>query len=508
MAHKISFFIGFFILTICRNGYSQLTPSQAILQMKRGINIGNTMDAAPTETSWGNPLIQPYYFDDFKAAGFTCVRIPITWEYHVLHTSPYTIDSAWLARVDTVVSWGLQRGLIVEINAHHESWIDTHAGNTDSVARFDSIWSQVAAHFKSKSQNLLFEILNEPYPMAEDSLDLINAQILSTIRKTNPTRIVIFSGNQYSDVAQLVTAKIPSLTDTFLIGYYHSYDPWNFAGLGEGTYGSSTDISNTESLFNQVKSWSTSNKIPVILDEFAAIDTAAYNPRMFYYATIVDQALSRNIPFFAWDDNGSFQTYIRSTRKWNDAKDIICHYYPQSPKNLAVSIYQGNRVKLTWANRTTRNDSIFIDRRSDFTTFVQVGSVIATATQFIDSTFHSNDTVYYRLRTMLSDTTLYSYSITIFAKGADAFISSTEELNGQPSNFVVYPNPATSLVSIENPAHKTATLDIYNLSGRKINTLLISGDRTSISTDKLEQGTLMFIFTSGNSVQTEKVIIQ
>jgi hypothetical protein len=466
------------------------------------------MDATPTETSWGNPLIQPYYFDDFKAAGFTAVRIPITWDYHASFTPPYTIDSTWLARVDTVVSWGLKRGLIIEINAHHEFWLDTTSDNPDSVARFDSIWSQIATHFQSKSPNLLFEILNEPYPMPMDSVNLINAQVLSIIRKTNPTRIVIFSGDQWADAAQLVNAKIPNVKDSFLMGYYHSYDPYPFGLKGGVTYGTFSDVNTTEGIFNQVKTWSNKNKIPVILDEFAAIDTAQYNSRMFYYATIVEQALIRNIPFFDWDDNQSFQCYNRSNRTWNDAKDILCNYYHQSPNYLGLSIYQGNRVKFTWANRTTRNDSIYIDRRDSATTFTQVGSVSSTATEFIDSTFKSNNTVFYRLRTMVSDTAIYSYSINIPAHGADVFVSSTEEVNGQSSLLTVYPNPATSLVTIANPAHKTIKLDIYDISGRKIKSQIISSDYTNIPVESLEPGTLMFIFTSDNSVQTAKVVIQ
>lgn len=34
--------------------------------MHRGINIGNTLDAPEGETAWGNPMIEEYYFDDYK----------------------------------------------------------------------------------------------------------------------------------------------------------------------------------------------------------------------------------------------------------------------------------------------------------------------------------------------------------------------------------------------------------------------------------------------------------
>jgi len=324
-------------LAIFLNAFCQLTPQQAILQMNRGINIGNTFDATPTETSWGNPLIQKYYFDDFANAGFTCVRIPITWKFHTSKNAPFVINQKWLARVDSVVSWGLNKGLFIIINMHHEDGLkatDTVknlSAKADTLAKYDSIWSQVSQHFKDKSDHLLFEILNEPYPMTQLSIDLLNVRMLSIIRKTNPTRIVLYSGNAYSNSDQLVGAKIPDTNDKFLIGYYHSYDPWNFGGLGNGTYGTSSDISATVAKFNQVSNWAVKNNIPVTLDECGAMKLCDYNSRMIYYATLVEQALKYKFAFNVWDDNGDWQTYIRSTRKWNDLKDIIIHTYKESP---------------------------------------------------------------------------------------------------------------------------------------------------------------------------------
>jgi len=201
---NIIFFISIIILNLSIGAFSQLTPQEAAQQMKRGINIGNSLDAAPTETSWGNPLIQEYYFDDIVSAGFTSVRIPVTWRYHFSPKAPYTIDEKWLARVDTIVSWGLKRDLIITLNLHHEAGLKAintmtdQAAKADTLARYDSIWSQIASHFKDKSDHLLFEMLNEPQTMSKASLDSFNVRVLSIIRRTNPTRIVLYSGTSYT----------------------------------------------------------------------------------------------------------------------------------------------------------------------------------------------------------------------------------------------------------------------------------------------------------------------
>lgn len=396
------------------NAFSQLTPQEAILQMGRGINIGNTMEA-PNEGLWGN-TVQKYYFDDYVNAGFTCVRIPITWKYHTSGKSPYTLNQSWLARVDTVVTWGLNKGLFITINAHHEDGlkaIDTMKNLTakaDTFVKYDSIWSQISRHFKDKSDHLMFEILNEPNPMSEVMVDSFNSSVLRIIRKTNPTRIVLYSGNQWSRAAQLEAAKIPNKNDKYLIGYYHPYDPSNFVLNAVGTYGSTGDINTTITAFNQIQSWSNTHNIPVTANEFGALNTCDYNSRMIWYATMVEQAISNGQAFNVWDDNGSFRTYIRSTRKWDDSKDVIIHTYKESPTQLKA-VVKDTTVTLTWTNRTSLNDSIYLDRRTASTAFTPIAELGPTSSQFYDSALNKNTVYYYRLRTKFDSIDLCSYPV-------------------------------------------------------------------------------------------------
>jgi len=419
---KLIGLLSLFIILVS-NVHAQLTPQDAITKIKRGINIGNSLDAIPNETGWGNPLIQKYYFDDYVNAGFTCIRIPITWKYHISNTSPFTIDQTWLNRVDSIVTWGLNKGLYIIINIHHEEGlkqIDTMknlVAKATMIAKYDSLWSQISTHFKDKSENLFFEMLNEPQVLTKATVDAFNVRVLAIIRKTNPTRIVIFSGTSYTGADNLIAAKIPDPNDKYLMAYFHSYDPWSFAGEAKGTYGTSSDKSNTSSIIAKVTSWSLTNKIPVILDEFGTIGTCDYNSRMIYYATVVEEALKDNIAVNVWDDNGNFQVYLRSTRKWNDLKDVIIHTYKESPTNLKTIVID-TTIKLSWTNRTILNDSIYIDRRIANTDFLPIAKVSATAIQFKDSALNKNTIYYYRLRTNLLDSIdLYSYPTSVKVVG-------------------------------------------------------------------------------------------
>ena len=126
------------------------TPQEVIEKIKRGINIGNTLEP-PTEGEWNNGPLQEYYFDDYKNAGFTCIRIPVRWDKHTTETAPYVIQTSWLDRVEQVVDWGLERDLYIIINAHHEWWLVDNYSDPNMRARFDSIWTQIAERFKNKS---------------------------------------------------------------------------------------------------------------------------------------------------------------------------------------------------------------------------------------------------------------------------------------------------------------------------------------------------------------------
>jgi len=401
------------LLVVCTFSSAQLTPWQAAALMGRGINIGNSLEAPNGETTWGNPLIVEQNFDDYKAAGFTAIRIPITWDKRTATSSPYTITASFLDRVEQVVDWALARGFIVIINAHHEAWLKENF-TPANLARFDSIWAQISRRFKDKSDHLLFEILNEPYPLALDKVNQLNAQILATIRKTNPTRIVIFSGHMWSNIDELLAADIPN--DTMLIGYYHSYDPYPFGLEGTGTFGTAADIKNIEDRCIKAVQWSQQHNIPVILSEFGATRKAEYNARMNYYGTLVNLVLKYNIPFFAWDDGGDFQIYLRTTRQWNEIKDIIIYTYPQSPNNLIIDNFADTLIQIQWNNRNPFNDSIIIERKINTGNFTLYSKVGPETTRFIDYDVNTkNNYYYYRLKTRINDST-YAYSYPVRLK--------------------------------------------------------------------------------------------
>ena len=512
--NKYSIIIVSLILIFSLGVKAQLTPQEAVKGMIRGINIGNTMEPPGGEGTWGNPPLKESAFDDYKKAGFTAIRIPITWDKHTSTTLPYTIDSTWLKRVEQVVDWGLQRGLFIIINAHHEDWIKKSFSDS-TLTRFDSIWSQIAVRFRNKSDSLIFEILNEPYPMAEQNVNKLNAEVLKIIRKTNPTRIISFSGYMWSNSEQLVTAAIPDTSDKYLIGYYHSYDPYPFGLVGTGSYGTTSDKNATKAKFDQVTAWAKKNNIPVILDEFGYINKCEYNSRMCAYGTVVKQAINHGVGAFAWDDGGNFPIYNRNTGDFNEIKDILIYTYPDSPDNLKIKQLNSTTVEVQWQNNTTdSSDTMVIQRKANNGNFEDYSKVDSTAYQFIDTVAFPGNSYYYRLKIIKKDSTLIeSYPIMI----KTVLMSSVGNTNNHSNTFRLFnnfPNPfnPSTIIEFSLPHEEKVTLEVYNLLGQEVTTLVNRQMGEGLHTVKfsaanLSSGFYIYRLKAGSFISNKKMLL-
>jgi len=306
-----------------------ISPKTAVADMGIGINLGNTLDA-PSEGSWA-PAAKEKFIIDFKEAGFKHVRIPVTWHGRTETVAPYQIGSADMDRVETVVDWALNQDLYVILNLHHDNWIKENYSSQKNRNRFDSIWLQIVERFKYKSAKLMFEILNEPEGLTVTNVDEINVRVLDIIRRANPTRLVVFSGNGFTPIDALLTAAIPDENDDYLIGNFHAYDPWPFAGQCLRSWGSDADIVDLGNIYQKAHNWSVEHNIPVTVNEFGVAHfdfTAPENicdegDRLKYIEAHVNFATEHGIGATFWDDAGSFSSYNREDNSWGPEKDIL-----------------------------------------------------------------------------------------------------------------------------------------------------------------------------------------
>jgi endoglucanase len=307
-----------------------ISPADAVASMQIGINLGNTLDAYPNEGAWALPA-QRSFFQAYKDANFKHVRIPATWDDHADTAAPYTVSSERMDRTEQIVDWALEQGYLVILNMHHEIWLKESYTNADR-ARFDAIWQQISERFANKSARLMLEILNEPHGLTIQQVDDINEGVLDIIREDGATRLVVFSGNGYTPVDSMLAAAIPN--DDYLIGNFHSYDPWPFAGQCLRAWGSAQDKANLAEIYNRAKTWSTDNDIPVMVNEFGVAHydfTAPSNicnedDRLDYLAEHVANAIANGFGASVWDDGGSFVIYDRENGAWGPEMEVLVEF--------------------------------------------------------------------------------------------------------------------------------------------------------------------------------------
>lgn len=377
---KKTFLVLSLIFSICTSGLAQITPKEAIGQMRKGINLGNTMEP-PMEASWNNPRAEEYYFDMYKEAGFDIVRLPVRWDNYTGKTAPYTINKTWLDRVEQLVDWGLDKGLFIVLNSHHDDWIKNNYSSANK-ARFDSIWIQISERFKNKSERLIFEVLNEPHGLTKIQNDDMHRRIISIMRKTNPTRLIIFQGHNWGGSDELLTAEIPD--DDYVIGSFHSYDPYLFGLEGQGTWGTQADYNSLENKFKAVANWSEEHNIPVFLGEFGSLKKCEYNSRMKHYRAYMELSQKYGFTPVAWDDGGDFRILERQQKYWHEVKDILISTTAQSPYPL-LDVYQDSIIRIKWTNLVTDHDSIIVQRKVGFETeYTTIGSLKSELDVFYD----------------------------------------------------------------------------------------------------------------------------
>jgi hypothetical protein len=302
------------------------------------------------------------------------------------------------------------------VNSHHDGWIKENYSNPVNQARFDSLWSQVATRFKNKSEKLIFEIANEPVsPMTKAQNDEMHQKAIKVIRKTNPTRLIIFQGIDWGGSDALINAAIPN--DPYIIGSFHSYDPYLFGLEGKGTWGTASDIAALRDKFQKVKDWSDKNNIPVFLGEFGSLKTCDYNSRMKHYKTYMELSETFGFAPAAWDDGGNFRIMNRAAKTWDDdIKDIIAHSSLISPRMPRLSLFQDTIIKLDWTNQATNYDSIYIERKLSATAaYKKIAALKGNAITYNDIKLPQDKEYFYRVIAHYnSNSDLYSYPQKIY----------------------------------------------------------------------------------------------
>ncbi len=350
-----------------------LDPCAQARALGRGVNFGNLLEADPDEGAWSDGiLIEESHFALARSAGFDSVRLPVGFALHSQTAPPYTIDAAFLARVDQVVGWGLAHGLRMVVDLHNYAAIQSDPQG--QRARFVALWQQIATQFRSAPDELYYELLNEPNSgLDAPTWNSVVAETLTAIRAIDPRHTVVVGATDWSNPDGLVGLRVPDAERNAIVTF-HYYTPTLFCFQGKVSFmgndwattgitwpgppaspvtpapGVSEWVTSWIQSYNvetpphnpasrgvierdvaQAVAWSRANHRPLWMSEFTAQDGADLASRARWIAAVRNELESAGIPWSFWtllSDPGT-KLYDTSTGRWTteltDALGLAVH---------------------------------------------------------------------------------------------------------------------------------------------------------------------------------------
>ncbi|UCH13604.1 MAG: cellulase family glycosylhydrolase [Bacteroidales bacterium] len=215
------FVFGSIILSIC----IQFTISQA--PFSRGVNLTNWFQAG----SAGQIQFTKFTRQDFiniKSLGCDVIRLPINLHYMTDGEPDYILEPLFLGFLDSVVTWAEDLQIHLLLDNHTFSPSEDTDPEVESILL--KVWTQMAEHYKNRSDYLYYEVLNEPHGISDAIWNEIQQNVIDAIREVDTTHTIIVGPagwNSYNNLDDM-----PVYEDDKLIYTFHFYDPFLFTHQG------------------------------------------------------------------------------------------------------------------------------------------------------------------------------------------------------------------------------------------------------------------------------------
>ncbi len=328
-------------------------------EMGNGWNLGNTMESVASwlgsgagpkdyEKAWGQPETTEAMIRALKNNGFDSVRIPVAWSNMMSDDGKYTISPEYFKRVDEIVGYVLDSDMYCIINIHWDGgWWEDFGSQDEKTAqaamdKYTAMWDQIAKHYSSYSDKLIFESANEELGSTtrgkvtvKDSyarVNAINQKFVDIVRSSggkNKKRFLLIAGYD-TDISKTADDKFVMPDDTVkgrLLVSVHYYTPSTFCiadnennswGYME-SWGTQADINAMRKDFEKMKKF-TDAGYGVIIGEYGVShkkDGTKYTVKKgtdLFFKSVTELSKEYGYCAMLWDCNDWFS---RNTLKFN-----------------------------------------------------------------------------------------------------------------------------------------------------------------------------------------------
>lgn len=301
---------------------SPKTQNQAYFPVRNCINVAGSLES-PIEGEWGYK-ISHQDLENIKSHGFDTIRLTINWSAHTQNTAPFLIDGNFLNRIDEIVDWSNELGLITIIDVHN--FEELYENPDANEPRLIAIWALIAQHYKDQPQSLIFEIINEPRDkFSGRRVNQTQNLALAEIRKTNPSRTVIYSGDEWGGISGMDNIILPQ--DPYLVATVHYYNPFEFTHQGAEFLGKDAppagriwpmgdDIEKLDKDIKRIKDFQTRINAPVFVGEYGATIEIPMQYRAAWTFDVAQRLKAANLTSCYFNYKAGFSAYDMQSQKW------------------------------------------------------------------------------------------------------------------------------------------------------------------------------------------------
>jgi endoglucanase len=322
------------ILCFCTFPVISQTP------FSRGVNLTGWFQASSSHNIQFTKFTKQDLIN-IKNLGCDVIRFPINLHFMTDGEPDYNLDPLFLFFLDSVVTWAenLQIHLLLD-NHTFDPDVDTDPSVEQVLIR---VWTQMAEHYKDRSEYIYYEILNEPHGISDVTWGNIQQNVIDAIREVDTEHTIIVGPagfNSYNNLDDL-----PEYTDDKLIYTFHFYDPFLFTHQGaswtdpsmeplagvpfpynadsmpdcpaelQGTwiqnafsnYYQEGTAERVKELIDIAADFKTSRNVSIFCGEFGVyIPNSPRQDRINWYDTVRSYLEEKEIPWTIWDYTGGF----------------------------------------------------------------------------------------------------------------------------------------------------------------------------------------------------------
>lgn len=313
----------------------------------RGVNLTNWFQSSGAKAIQFTKYTRQT-FEQLKSLGVDVVRLPINLHSMTNGAPSYTLDSLFLFFLDQVVNWTEELEISLILDNH------TFDVNVSTDTNIDQIlipvWTQMASHFKNRSNKIYYEVLNEPHGISDLRWNQIQQSVINSIRTVDQTHTIVIGPAGWNSYNNL--AAMPVYADTNHIYTFHFYDPFLFTHQGASwtdltpvagvpfpynaskmpvlpsqlagtwvqnswnSYPSDGTVSKVYSLLSKAVNFQTSRNAKMFCGEFGVYTpNSPDSDRVYWYEMVRKYLELYNISWTIWDYQGGFGLFEKNSNE-------------------------------------------------------------------------------------------------------------------------------------------------------------------------------------------------